>query len=478
MTHRTARALLIVSLALWSAWIGAGCVAPGPPSAPAAPIAPATAAGAPAGQTAASTTDGAEDAAAPTAAMEVYRQVAPSLAMVEIPTGTGSGIVIAGGYVLTNAHVLWPYDQARVVLPDGSAWDAAPVAAWDLLVDLALIGPLETTAPAVALGSGEELPVGSSVYLLGYPGEVERYPQPAIAGGMISRTRQWERMDITYLQVDATIAGGQSGGALVSEDGRVIGVSGFMFANAYGLVASAADLAPHVERLLAESQDPASRRVWLPREEALTRQSLLLGNLWDTQMYVLSEPPGTPVECEVDGANDAFLLLVDPYGEALISVDDYYSGPETGAATLELVGDHFVIVGQSAESPGRYRLRCSHPVTAYQDPLDGQPLTIGETVVGTIEYPWDMDFFLLGLEAGQTVEILVDSAMIDPYLTVDFIGASDAEVATDDDGGGGLFGLNARLTYTAPHRGDYFVVVEDAEYEVGGYLLTVTEAAP
>lgn len=137
-----------------------------------------------------------------------------------------------------------------------------------------------------------------------------------------------------------------------------------------------------------------------------------------------------------------------------------------------------MIVGQSAESPGRYRLRCSHPVTAYQDPLDGQPLTIGETVVGTIEYPWDMDFFLLGLEAGQTVEILVDSAMIDPYLTVDFIGASDAEVATDDDGGGGLFGLNARLTYTAPHRGDYFVVVEDAEYEVGGYLLTVTEAAP
>ncbi|NLD71081.1 MAG: hypothetical protein GX649_00020, partial [Chloroflexi bacterium] len=105
MTHRTARALLIVSLALWSAWIGAGCVAPGPPSAPAAPIAPATAAGVPAGQTAASTTDGAGDAAAPTAAMEVYRQVAPSLAMVEIPTGTGSGIVIAGGYVLTNAHV-------------------------------------------------------------------------------------------------------------------------------------------------------------------------------------------------------------------------------------------------------------------------------------------------------------------------------------------------------------------------------------
>ncbi len=484
MTQRIARALLLLSLALWTA-LSAGCAPlaaealgltlrePAASEGAAAASRPANAAQA----TQAPTMPPIPPGATAPSGVDVYRRVAPSLAMVETPTGGGSGLLIDGGYVLTNAHVLWPYMEARVALPDGSAWEAAPVVAWDLHIDLALLGPLETTAPPVALVSGEDLPVASPVYLMGYPGEVEPLPQPAIAGGMISRTREWQGMGITYFQVDATIAGGQSGGALVAEDGRVIGVSGFVFAGVYGLIASAADLAPHVERLLAAGRDPQSLQVWLPREGAVARQSLRLGNLWDTQMYVLSEPPGTAVELEVDGAGDAFLILSDPYGEAVLTVDDYYSGPESGSVTLEVAGDHFVIVGQSAEDPGRYVLRSSHPLIPYQDGLDGLAIEVGETVPGTIDYPWDMDFYLLALDAGQTVEIVVDSAMIDAYLTVDFYGARQEEVVEDDDSGGGLFGLNARVLYTAPRRGDYFLVVEDAEYEVGGYLLTVTEVA-
>jgi len=484
MTHRTTRALLALSLAVWTA-LSAGCaplaaealgLALREPAAAPASESPAAAAPLPVLQAAqAPTLPPITPGGTATSGVDVYRRVAPSLAMVETPTGGGSGLLLAGGYVLTNAHVLWPYMEARVSLPDGSAWEAAPVVAWDLHIDLALLGPLETSAPPVDLVSGEDLPVASPVYLMGYPGEVEPLPQPAIAGGMISRTREWQGMGITYFQVDATIAGGQSGGALVAEDGRVIGVSGFLFAGVYGLIASAADLAPHVERLLAASRDPQTLRAWLPRDETVARQSLRLGNLWDTQMYVLSEPPGTTVEIEVDGAGDAFVVLSDPYGEAVLTLDDYYSGPESGMVTIETVGDHFLIVGQSAEDPGRYVLRSSHPLTPYQDGLDGLAIAVGETVSGTIDYPWDMDFYLLELAAGQTVDVVVDSAMIDPYLTLDFYGARQEEVAEDDDSGGGLFGLNARLTYTAPHRGVYFVVVEDAEYEVGGYLLSVTE---
>ena len=187
----------------------------------------------------------------------------------------------------------------------------------------------------------------------------------------------------------------------------------------------------------------------------MARQPLRLGNLWDTQA-VLSEPPTPPW-------SSRWMARV-------------HSGPSR-ARSPEVAGDHFVIVGQSAVNSGRYVLRSSHPLIPYQDGLDGLAIEVGETVPGTIDYPWDMDFYLLALDAGQTVEIVVDSAMIDAYLTVDFYGARQEEVVEDDDSGGGLFGLNARVLYTAPRRGDYFLVVEDAEYEVGGYLLTVTEVA-
>ena len=276
MTHRTTRALLALSLAVWTA-LSAGCAPlaaealgltlrePAASEGAAAASRPASAAQA----TQAPTMPPIPPGATAPSGVDVYRRVAPSLAMVETPTGGGSGLLIDGGYVLTNAHVLWPYMEARVALPDGSAWEAAPVVAWDLHIDLALLGPLETTAPPVALVSGEDLPVASPVYLMGYPGEVEPLPQPAIAGGMISRTREWQGMRITYFQVDATIAGGQSGGALVAEDGRVIGVSGFLFAGVYGLIASAADLAPHVEafsRVLANVAESGSatcaQRIW------------------------------------------------------------------------------------------------------------------------------------------------------------------------------------------------------------------------
>ncbi|NLD43038.1 MAG: hypothetical protein GX657_06030 [Chloroflexi bacterium] len=411
-------------------------------------------------------------------AAEVFARVAPGIAFIDTPTGTGSGILLESGHVLTNAHVVWPFDEARVVLPDGSAWDAAPVAAWDLFVDLALLGPLEAAAPALALSPGEDLGVASTVYLVGYPGEVEAFPQPAISGGLISRYRQWQGMGITYLQVAATITGGQSGGALVSENGDVIGVSGFLFANTYGLIASSEDLAPHVTRLVDESRANLGRTGWFPRGAGSRRHNLTLDNLWDTRMFLIQEPPGSTIRFEVESDNDVYVEVLDAYGDSLTLVDDTYSGYEEGELTLETPGPHFLVIAQSDEARGRFRLQTNHPVLPYQDAEDGRVLAVGETISGTIDYPMDFDYYLLDLQEGQTVEIVVDSVMIDPYLRVDFWGASGEEYASDDDSGGGLFGENSRLIYTAPRDDTYFVLVEDALQEYGGYLLTVAEPTP
>ena len=75
----------------------------------------------------------------PLTAAEIFAQVSPSVAFIETSVGTGSGVLIDGGYVVTNAHVVWPFDEVRVVFPDGSEFPDAPVANWDLLGDLAIL---------------------------------------------------------------------------------------------------------------------------------------------------------------------------------------------------------------------------------------------------------------------------------------------------------------------------------------------------
>jgi len=203
--------------------------------------------------------------------------------------------------------------------------------------------------------------------------------------------------------------------------------------------------------------------------------TVTLANLWDTRMAVLREPPGTTVEIDVESPNDCYVEVLDSYGESLALADDSYSGTESVEVTIESAGPHYVVIAQSDEASGRFSVRSSHPLVPYEDPHDAGSLAVGGSVFGTIDYPMDTDYYLLPLQKGQTVEIVVDSTMIDPYLRVDYWGATGAEVATDDDSGGGLFGLNARLTYSAPQDDTYFVVIEDAESEFGGYVLSVTE---
>ena len=80
-------------------------------------------------------------------------------------------MLVVRGYVVTNAHVVWPYNAARVVFPNGAAYDAVPVKGWDRVADLALLGPINTATQPVTLLDGESTPIGAEMYLIGYPGE-------------------------------------------------------------------------------------------------------------------------------------------------------------------------------------------------------------------------------------------------------------------------------------------------------------------
>ena len=406
---------------------------------------------------------------------EVFARVSPAVAFIETAAGTGSGVLIEGGYVVTNAHVVWPFDSARVVFPDGSEFLEVPLLNWDLLGDLAVLGPVDAGTAPIELVNGEGLAIGAETYLIGYPGEVEGFPQPTITRGLISRLREWESIAITYFQTDAAIAGGQSGGVLVSANGEVIGVSGFSFADSrFGIVASAADIVPRIRKLIAgeDVSGLGARRV--PMAGGQTQQEVVLRNFWDQQTYVIYERPGSRIEMEMRGGLltlVAEFTLLDAIGRKVELDGNAFSGYST---TIRYAAPYFLVVTQSLEDSNDYVLTSSHRLAPLDDPDDGKRIRIGRTVVGNIDFPYDIDFFIVALNTGETIEITVDSTLIDPYLTVDFVGATDDEIASNDDGGGGMFGLNARLIYKAPHSGHYFIAVSDSSRNSpGGYILKV-----
>ena len=79
---------------------------------------------------------------------EIYGRIAASIPLVETGSSIGSGILIDGGYVVTNYHVVWPYGSAWLVFPDGTEYTDVPVVGWDEFADLAVLGPDRDRGPA------------------------------------------------------------------------------------------------------------------------------------------------------------------------------------------------------------------------------------------------------------------------------------------------------------------------------------------
>lgn len=314
--------------------------------------------------------------------------------------------------------------------------------------------------------------------MVGYPGEAEQFPQPTLTRGLISRLREWEPIQLTYFQTDAPIASGQSGGVLVSEKGDVIGISGFFFTEVrYGLVASAADVLPRIQGLIA-GEDVAGlgpRRI--PLTGGKTGDEFRLQNEWDSKIYIVTEPGKTPINIALESKNDAVFAFLDVFGKILAVANEGFSGIEAGSATTDLSAPHCLILGQFSEQPGDFWVNSNHRLIPYDDIDDGSPITIGQTLMANMDCPGDTDYFVIDLAAGDTINISVDSVTIDPFLIVDYPGAKADEIVSDNDNGGGLFGQDAELTYTAPRNGSYFIITGDTNSKrVGGYILTVTLA--
>jgi serine protease Do len=151
----------------------------------------------------------------------------------------GSGVIIsAGGEVLTNWHVMDKVVEARCLLYDGRAMDAQVVGS-DKDSDLALI-QLKVPAgspplPHAELGDSTKLKEGDFVMAMGAPWGLNR----SVSIGIVSCTRRFLPDSSQYslwLQTDASISPGNSGGPLVNTDGQIVGINtlGILFGGDMG----------------------------------------------------------------------------------------------------------------------------------------------------------------------------------------------------------------------------------------------------
>jgi serine protease Do len=146
----------------------------------------------------------------------------------------GSGFVIReDGLIVTNRHVIVSARTVRVRLADGRDL-AAKIVGSDGVTDIALLKVDAGSLPALHLGSSAAVSVGDAVIAIGNPYGLGQ----SVSAGIVSARGRILEDDpyIDFLQTDAAINRGNSGGPLLSVDGTVVGVTSAIFSPSGGSV--------------------------------------------------------------------------------------------------------------------------------------------------------------------------------------------------------------------------------------------------
>jgi len=142
---------------------------------------------------------------------------------------SGSGVLItADGYIVTNNHVVNGADEISVTLTNKKTYKAKVIGT-DPSSDLAVIKIDGTTLPYLVYGNSDELKLGQWVLAIGYPLNLD----VTITAGIISaknrnidiNSRQSDKPLESFIQTDAAVNQGNSGGALVNTSGELIGIN-------------------------------------------------------------------------------------------------------------------------------------------------------------------------------------------------------------------------------------------------------------
>jgi hypothetical protein len=463
-------------------------------------------------------------------ARAVLRCGEPSIAYVATQSGTGTGVAIAldgESYVLTNQHVVDPYDAADVQFGAGEPELDVPLAGADVAADIALLGPIETRVPTLGISDSAGVERGDEVFLVGFPGESSGDEHDAtIASGIVARLREAEEWDQRYIQTDAAIAGGQSGGPLFDDTGNLVGISGLSYAEEFALALSGEDVREAAERILDDGGDELlTVPSWLPAEGGSRGGLLSLAHAMDTQVLYL--PPSDDARTwhlDVTGADasvsvqvadvatgqpialnaasvtleqslkqrlDALGVPNELTGEnsiAAIGTADVLARETTpGSFTIEVdpgeAADVF-IAAPLADAPLTVAWSSDEELWAESDPVTAEELMVGDVAENVFNAFDTSHSYLVELAAGETVEVSgrspqgdIDVEVVPPGLVYDAVAAYDPERAGATylfDSDVGLYGLDVLESFTATTAGVYRFDVYIANGTTTAYRFSVT----
>ncbi len=140
---------------------------------------------------------------------------------------SGSGVIIsADGYIVTNNHVVEGADELTVTLNDNREFNARIIGT-DKTTDLALIKIDGKDLPTLPIGDSEKLKVGEWVIAVGNPFNLNN----TVTAGIVSaKARSLYANGVeSFIQTDAAINAGNSGGALVNTQGELVGINAMLY---------------------------------------------------------------------------------------------------------------------------------------------------------------------------------------------------------------------------------------------------------
>ena len=150
-----------------------------------------------------------------------------------LPNGGGSGVVISkDGLIMTNHHVIDESNEVRVIFEDGRMYESEIIGS-DKLTDVGLLKISATNLIPISIGNSDILSVGELAVAIGHP--LTLGAAPTVTSGVVSALAR--RLDVGselmgsgvtlfgLIQTDAPITRGSSGGALINNDGELIGIT-------------------------------------------------------------------------------------------------------------------------------------------------------------------------------------------------------------------------------------------------------------
>ncbi len=389
---------------------------------------------------------------------DIVAAIGPSVAFITTLNGSGSGVLVGDDTVVTNAHVIWPFTTVGVLFPDDNR-RVGRVIGIDPLADVAVIQVDSPRLPApMRLGSSAQLDDGATLFVVGYPAAEGLAPHPSVDAGPLEARRAWEFSGATWVQSGSPAIGGQSGGALVDEYGRLVGITTFGSpSHLYSL--SVEDVAQRLDALtIGQLADLHERRP--PRDGGRRALSLSFEGPWEQAAFVTWLSPGA--RTRLTSAQSVEWRALDPYGAEL----------DTGLGVLDVLWGAATpgVVLAEADGAATSDVESNRPLVAVDDPDDARWLRAGAGLSGFIDVPGDRDWFYFEAADTATTQIEVE-AQTRVRITLYERGTGRAIATVVHERG--FFFEDPALVVEELAAGSYVVTVEDVGAQFGTYRISV-----